>query len=193
MSPRQGFLLVAILTSALLASCVSRSNPWKSFAPERHDREHVASEIRQNARRPLIGLPFADTLTVQCLKNGTVRMVLDLSGPVPHTNNPQHVWQPPPVRDMTFRINRGKTQAVTFNREFFDHGLGGGLSYRYVADERSEPRLLAALDAMSRGRSMRRFDMVREPKYVLSPAIGKFVAACHRSARAQSSVKGAGQ
>ena len=189
MSPRQVFLLLTTLTSALLASCAPRSTPWKSYVPERHDREHVASELKQAARPPLIGLPHPDTLTVQCLRSGSVRMVLDWGAQVPQTNNPEHEWQPPAVLDMPFQIDWGPNQTLTFNREIFEHWSGAGrLNYRYVADERSEPRLLETLDAMSHGRSMRRFGVIREPKYFLGPEIGEFVAACRRLARAQSTV-----
>lgn len=185
MSPRQVLLVLTILASAFPASCAPRSAPWKSYAPESHDLGHIASELKQAARPPLIGLPIPDTLAVQCLRSGAVRMVLDWGAQVPQTNNPEHEWQPPPVREMPFRIDWGPTQTLAFNREIFEHWSGAGrLSYRYVADERSEPRLLKTLDAMSHGRSLRRFDVIRKPKYSLGPEIGEFVAACRRSARA---------
>lgn len=184
MTPRLSFLPVTILTGALLASCEPHSAPWKSSTPDPHDRERVAFEIRQNARPPLIGLAHPDTLTVQCLKSGSVRMVLDWGAALPKTDNPELAWQPSLARDMTYRINWGPPQTLTFNLEIFEHRLGyGQLNYRYIADERSEPRLLEAIETMSRGHSMRRFDVIREPRYTLSPEVGEFVEACHHSGR----------
>ncbi len=180
-SPKLSFFPVTMLTGALLAGCAPQSAPWTRSAPDPHDREAVALEIRQNAQPPLIGLAHPDTLTVQCLRTGAVRMVIDWRQAMPTTDNPEHAWQPSLARDMTYRINRRAPQTLTFTLEIFERG-NGQLSYRYVADERSEPRLLEALDAMSRGRSMRRFDVIREPRYILSPELGEFVAACHRSA-----------
>lgn len=181
-------LLFVVVAALAVAACgPGRGNLWKKVDPQPFDRELVASEIEQDAQLPLLGLPFRDTLTLQCLKDGAIRLVLsDLSAPVPTTTDPQLVWQPPPVRDMTYVIDWGPTQAITFTREYFDRGLGGGLSYRYVANERVEPRLVPALQAMSRGRSMRRFDMARKPKYALSPKIGAFIQVCHGERRADA-------